>query len=197
MIHKVLSSPAARTAALLSGAGDLVTDPASQDLDNLSTQSHLQAWRSPENRLVFLGIDHRQDSLSSMPTGSVNPLRDKRVREAKYHSIDIETLVRSTLRGQAIATSKLTPSPLGSFNDPALEDRLCFDLARARQLMRQAGYPDGFGITLDCPSNWEQQCLAIVAMWAKANIRVRLRSEPRANFFVRFEKLEPNLYMFC
>ena len=45
------------------------------------------------------------------------------------------------------------PSPLGSFNDPEIEKRLPYDVAAARQMLADAGYPDGFEVTLDCPNN--------------------------------------------
>jgi peptide/nickel transport system substrate-binding protein len=80
-----------------------------------------------------------------------NPFKDRRVREAVYQAIDIEALRRVTMRGQALPTGGITPSPLGS--TPEAEKRLPYDLNRAKQLLGEAGYPNGFGFTLDCPNN--------------------------------------------
>ena len=106
--------------------------------------------------------------------GDKNPFKDLRVRQALYHAIDIETLKTKLMNGQSFPTGGITPSPLGAYNDPQLEARLPFDLARARALMAEAGYADGFEVTLDCPNNRyindEEICIALAGMWAQIKV---------------------------
>ncbi|MFN9908232.1 MAG: ABC transporter substrate-binding protein, partial [bacterium] len=71
-----------------------------------------------------------------------------------YQAIDIEGIRSKIMSGLALPTGGLTPSPLGAYSDPALEARLLpYDLAAARRQMAEAGYPEGFEVTLDCPNN--------------------------------------------
>src|SRR5690606_35049022 len=67
------------------------------------------------------------------------------------------------------------------------DQRPAIDLARGRALLAEAGYPNGFGVTLDCPNdryvNDEATCTAVVAMLARIGIRVTLNAQTRARFF--------------
>jgi peptide/nickel transport system substrate-binding protein len=91
------------------------------------------------------------------------------------------------------------PSPLGSFNDPEIEKRLPYDLAAARKLMADAGYADGFEVTLDCPNNRyindERICVALAGMWDKIKVKVRVNAMPKATYFPKQEKLDTSMYM--
>jgi peptide/nickel transport system substrate-binding protein len=122
-----------------------------------------------------------------------------RVRRALYQAVDIETLRRQLMRGQSVITGSVTPSPLGDFNDPQLEGRLPFDLAKAKALMTEAGYPNGFQVQLDCPNNRyindEAICLALANMWSKIGVNVKVQAQPRATYFPKAEKLDVSLYM--
>ena len=118
-----------------------------------------------------------------------------------YQAIDIDAIKTKLMRGQAFPTGALTPSPLGSYNDPAIEKRRPFDVAAANKLMTEAGYPQGFEVTLHCPNNRyindEKICQALAAMWARINIKIRLDAQPRAVYFPRIDKLDTSLYMLC
>jgi peptide/nickel transport system substrate-binding protein len=74
-----------------------------------------------------------------------------------------------------------------------------YDIAGAKKLLAEAGYPDGFEFTLDCPNNRyvndEKVCTALVAMWARAGIRARLNSIPFANFIPKILKHDTSAYM--
>jgi peptide/nickel transport system substrate-binding protein len=93
----------------------------------------------------------------------------------------------------------MTGSPIASFNDPALEARLPFDLVAARRLMAEAGYPDGFEVTIDCPNNRyvndEEICTALAAMWAQLKVRLKVNAQPRTLYFPTLEKLDTSLFM--
>ena len=73
------------------------------------------------------------------------------------------------------------------------------DPAGAKKLLAEAGYPDGFEFTLDCPNNRyvndEKVCQAIVAMWAKAGIRAKLNAMPFANYIPKILKHDTSVYM--
>jgi peptide/nickel transport system substrate-binding protein len=93
----------------------------------------------------------------------------------------------------------VVPSPLGTQMAPEAEKRMPFDLAAAKKLMAEAGYPQGFEITLDCPNNRyindERLCAALAAMWSKLDVKVRLNSMPRSTYFPKLEKLDTSMYL--
>ena len=103
------------------------------------------------------------------------------------------------MNGQSVPTGGLTPSPLAAYNDAQIEARLPFDLARARALMAEAGYADGFEVTIDCPNNRyvndEEICIALAGMWAQLKVKLKVNAQPRATWFPKMEKLDTSLYL--
>jgi peptide/nickel transport system substrate-binding protein len=91
----------------------------------------------------------------------------------------------------------MLPAPAQS--TPDLEKRIPFDRAKAKQLLSEAGYPNGFDVTLDCPNNRyvndEKICQALAAMWTQIGVNTRVNAMPRANYFPKLEKLDTSLYM--
>ncbi len=190
-------SDATRVAALLSGEVDLVNDPPPQDIPRLKQMPNIRVLEGAENRVVFIGMDQHRDELLYSNVKGRNPFKDKRVRQALYQAIDIEAIRASTMRGLAQPTGAMLPSPAQS--TPALEKRLPFDKAKAKELLAQAGYPKGFAVTLDCPNNRyvndEKICQALAAMWAQIGVKVAVNAMPRATYFPKLEKLDTSLYM--
>ena len=153
----------------------------------------------PENRVIFIGMDQHRDELLHGSVKDRNPFKDVRVRRALYHAVDIEALRAKLMNGQSVPTGGYTPSPRGAFDDPVLESRLPFDLAAARRLMAEAGYADGFEVTLDCPNNRyvndEEICIALAAMWSQLKVRVKVNGMPRSTYFPKLEKWDTSMYM--
>jgi peptide/nickel transport system substrate-binding protein len=176
-----------------------VLDPAPRDVPRLHNTSGVKVIDGPENRIVFIGMDQHRDELLYGSVKGRNPFKDPRVRRAMYHAIDIETMRSKLMNGMAVPTGGNTPSPLAYFNDPEIERRLPFDLALARRLMAEAGYSDGFEVTLDCPNNRyvndEEICIALATMWSQIKLRVRVNAMPRATYFPKMEKWDTSLYM--
>jgi peptide/nickel transport system substrate-binding protein len=195
-----IANDATRLSALISGEIDFVLDPAPRDVARLRNTSGVKVIDGPENRVVFIGMDQQRDKLlyGNVP-GDKNPFKDQRVRKALYQAVDIETMRTKLMNGQSYPTGGMTPSPMGSYNDPALESRYPFDLAAARKLMADAGYADGFEVTLDCPNNRyindEEICLALAAMWSQLKVKVKVNAMPRAVYFPKLEKLDHSMYM--
>ncbi len=199
IVYTQISNDATRLAALVSGEIDFVLDPAPRDVPRLRNTSGVKIIDGPENRIVFIGMDQHRDELLYSSVKGKNPFKDVRVRRALYHAIDIETMKTKLMNGQSFPTGGITPSPLGSYNDPQVESRLPFDLARAKALLTEAGYPDGFEVTLDCPNNRyvndEEICITLASMWAKIGVKVRVVALPRATYFPKLEKHDTSMYM--
>src|SRR5437762_1052708 len=192
-----IRSDATRVSALISGNVDLIIDPPPQDVARLHKQGKVRVIEGEENRIIFFGFDQARDELLYSDVKGKNPFKDRRVREAIYRAIDIEALHKVTMRGLSKPTGGITPSILGS--NAEAEKRLPFDPARAKQLLAEAGYPNGFGFTLDCPNNRyindEQICVAVSGMLAKIGLRVRVNAQPRAIYFARMPKRDTSAFM--
>jgi len=199
VVYSPIKSDATRTAALISGEIDFVLDPVPQDVPRLRSTPGVKVIDGMENRAIFIGMDQARDELLYSSVKGKNPFKDVRVRRAMYHAVDIEAIKTRLMRGNAIPTGSITPSPLGGFNDPEIEKRLPHDVAKARQLMTEAGYPNGFEVQLDCPNNRyindEEICVALSAMWSQIGIRAKVVAQPRATYFPKAEKLDVSLYM--
>ena len=199
IVYTPIANDATRLAALVSGEIDFVLDPAPRDLARLRNTQGVKIIDGPENRVVFIGMDQHRDELLYSSVKGKNPFKDIRVRKALYHAIDIETLKLKLMSGQSVPTGGLTPSPLGAFNDSQLETRLPFDLSKARALMVEAGYADGFEVTLDCPNNRyindEEICIALASMWAQIKVKLRVNAMPRSTYFPKLEKWDTSMYM--
>ena len=199
VVYTPIRSDATRTAALVSGEIDFVLDPAPQDLARLRRHPAVQVIDGTENRVLFIGMDQGRDELLYSSVKGRNPFKDARVRRALYQAVDIEAIRAKLMRGQALPTGAVMPSPRGVFEDPELERRLPHDLAAARALMAEAGWAQGFEVTLDCPNNRyindEEICQALAAMWAQLNVRVRVNAMPRAQYFAKMEKLDTSMYL--
>ena len=192
-----IKSDATRVSALISGNVDLIIDPPVQDIARLQKQGKVRVIEGVENRVVFFGFDQARDELLYADVKGKNPFKDRRVREAIYRAIDIEALHKVTMRGLSKPTGGITPSILAS--NPEAEKRLPYDPALAKKLLTEAGYPNGFGFTLDCPNNRyindEQICVAVSGMLAKIGLRVKVNAQPRAIYFARLPKREISAYM--
>ena len=199
IIYRPIKSDATRMAALLSGELDFVLDPPLQDVPRLRNDRGIRIVEGPENRVIFLVLDQASEELKYASVKGRNPLKDLRVRQALYHAIDVEALRAQVMRGQARPTGSMVPTAARSF--PALEPRLLpHDPARARALLKEAGYPDGFEIGLLCPNNRyvndERICVALTAMLARVGVRVRLTSLPRAQFFQKVDNFDFDMHLY-
>ena len=197
VVYTQVSADATRTAALLSGQIDFVLDPPPQDLARLEANKETKVVRGQENRIVFFGFDQSRDELLYSNVKGRNPFKDLRVRQAVYQAIDIEAIRTRTMRGSAAPTGGMTPSMLPS--SPEIEQRPAYDPAKARQLLADAGYPNGFEVTLDCPNNRyvndEEICIAVAAMLTRVGIQTRVTALPRANYFPKLEKHDTSFFM--
>jgi peptide/nickel transport system substrate-binding protein len=199
VVYHPIKSDATRMAALLSGELDMVLDPPLQDIPRLRGEHSVRVIEGPENRVIFLVMDQDRGELKYSSVKGGNPLKDLRVRQAFYMAIDIEAIRRQVMRGQSLPTGAMIPASHRSFSD--LEPRLfAHDPERARKLLAQAGYAQGFEIGLLCPNNRyvndERICTAIAGMLAKVGVKVNLTALPRAQFFQRVDQFDVTMHLY-
>ncbi|MCA3366187.1 MAG: ABC transporter substrate-binding protein [Roseomonas sp.] len=182
----IISNDATRVAALLSGEMDFVYTVPPQDVDRISRSPGVRIIQGPELRTIYLGMDQMRPQLLKSDVQGKNPFQDVRVRRAMQLAIDTTAIQRSVMRGQSRPTNLIYGPGVNGFREED-DQRPRVDLNEARRLLTEAGYPNGFGVTLDCPNdryvNDEAICTAVVAMLARINIRVTLNAQTRARFF--------------
>ena len=199
VIYTPIKSDPTRVAALVSGELDFILDPPPRDIPQMRNNPQLKIVEGVENRIIFIGMDQGRDELLYSSVKGKNPFKDQRVRQALYQAVDIMTIKDKLMRGLANPTGATMVSPLGTYNDPELEKRRPFDLEGAKKLMADAGYKDGFEVTLDCPNNRyvndEDICKTLASMWARLNVKIRVNTMPRSVYFPKLEKLDTSMYM--
>ncbi len=198
VVYTPIASDATRVAALLSGAIDLVQDPPPQDLARLQSEPAFRVYSGPENRLIFIGFDQHRDALEGSSVTDRNPFRDRRVREAFFKAIDVDVIATRIMRGQATTTGCMALSTAGC-PDPVLERHEPADLAGARKLLTDAGYPDGFTVTIDCPNDRyisdRDVCLAVAGMLARVGVTLKVNAMPKALYFPKLSRLDTSVYL--
>jgi peptide/nickel transport system substrate-binding protein len=186
----VIQADATRLAALASGQVDFVIDPPFQDVARLKQDPQLRFTEVADIGTQYLTFDQARDTLqfADVPGGR-NPFKDLRVRRAIAQAIDVNLIIQKVLRGQATATGSFISPPVDGYV-PALDQRLPYDQAAARKLLAEAGYANGFSVTLDCVNVKfrESACQAISAMLTQVGIRTQLQSMPGATFFPKLSQ---------
>jgi peptide/nickel transport system substrate-binding protein len=185
--------------ALVSGEIDFVLDPPLQDIARLKANPLVRVIEGPENRVIFLAMEQARDEPRYGNVKGRNPFKDLRVRQALYAAIDVEAIRSQVMRGQSVPTGSMVPARTRS--PASTEPRLLpHDAARAKRLLAEAGYPDGFETQLLCPNNRyvndERICTALSAMFAKAGVKASLALLPRAQFFQKVDNTDFAIHLY-
>jgi peptide/nickel transport system substrate-binding protein len=192
-----IQSDATRMAALASNSVDVVIDPPFQDVPRLKAEKRFTITESTDIGTQYLGFDQSRDELQHADIKGRNPFKDLRVRKAIAHAIDVDTIVAKVLRGQATPTGSPVSKLVAGYV-PELDARLRYDPATARALLKEAGYSDGFGVTLDCVNIAYRAavCQAIAGMLSQVGIRVAFQPYPTATFFPRITQANTSFFEF-
>jgi peptide/nickel transport system substrate-binding protein len=192
-----IANGGARVAALLTGSVDLINDVPSSDVPRLRSNQAITVSSMESNRIYHIGLDSGR-SVSPFVTNAdgspatKNPMQDVRVRRALSMAIDRGALVSRLMEGLAKPASQLLPA--GSSGTSSQMQPQPFDLAGARRLLTEAGYPSGFGITLHATNDRypkdAEAIQAVAQMWSRLGLKVSVEALPRAVFFPRAAKLE-------
>jgi peptide/nickel transport system substrate-binding protein len=191
-----IKSDATRVAALLSGEIDMMAPAPLQDLARISAAPGFKVIEEPSLRLIFLGLNFRPE-LQGQP-GVPNPLLKQPVRQALWHAIDLDTLHRRVMRGKSRSVATIVAPPVPGYS-AELDKPVGFDPDKAKKMLADAGYPNGFKVKLDCSNdryiNDEQTCVAVAAMWTRIGVQVDLKTESRATYFPKVDRGETDIYM--
>ena len=190
-IFTPIPNNATRVAALLSGEIDLMYPVPLQDIPRLDGDPNVDVLQGPELRTIFLGFDQWRDELLDLPGSGKNPFKDVRVRQAFAHAIDTKAIQRVVMRGASTPTGLMIAPGINGFQDD-MNTPYKFDPDTSKKLLAEAGYPDGFPLTFDCPNdryvNDEAICTAVVPMLERVGIKVTLNAQTKS---LHFNKIGP------
>ncbi|HSD93273.1 MAG TPA: ABC transporter substrate-binding protein [Methyloceanibacter sp.] len=186
IVFTPIKEPATRVSALLAGDVDFIAPVPPTDLTRIKNASCCTLITMPSTRVLTFQLNQER----------VPAFKDPRVRLAMAYAVNGEGIAEKIMRGLATAAGQLSP-PDYAGHDPALAPR--FDLAKAKALMKEAGYEDGFSVTMMAPNNRyiedARVAEAVAAMLAKINIKVELQTMPKAQYWQRFDERAGDIMM--
>jgi len=184
VVFTPINNAATLVSALLSGEVDLVMPLPLQDIPRVESAEGVKVVSSAEARTMYLGMDQWREQIIESPVEG-NPFLDLRVRQAFAHAVDAQAIIDRVMQGQATLATQYVMDKVNGYN-PDLT-RLEYNVETAKSLLAEAGYPDGFELTMDCSTdryvNDGQICQAIVSLLARVNVKVNLIAQPKAQFF--------------
>ncbi len=191
--YRIMTNGAARTAAFLAGDVDIIDQVASADVPRLSQSDQGEVVSKVALRLMYINLDHSRTENPVFLTDNAgaplatNPLKDLRVRQALSLAIDRQVLVERVMDGTALPSMQFMPPDSYGYADDLVAPPA--DPAKARELLAEAGYPDGFQITLhgsnDRFPNDARVLQAIGQMWTRIGVRTTVDAMPYAPFQTR------------
>lgn len=172
---RIIPENSTRVSELLTGGVDIATNIPPADWDRVNSNEGTSLKQEVSNRTIFL----------MLRTTEGYPTSDVRVRQAIDYAIDDRTITEVALKGAGIPTlSMVGPGNFG--HEPSLYDTSNYDLEKAKQLLADAGYPDGFEMTLHSPKGRylmdAEVSELIVGMLSQVGIKVKLEFLEWSNF---------------
>jgi peptide/nickel transport system substrate-binding protein len=195
---RMISNSAARVAALLAGDVSMIEGVPTADIEKLAKDPRITIASAVSNRIIYLHLDSARERNSPFVTDlagkplEANPLRDARVRKAISKMIDRDAIVSRIMEGQAKAAGQLLPETFFGTSKRLKPEK--YDPEGAKKLLAEAGYPNGFGITLHTPNNRyindEKVAQAVAQFLTRGGIPTKVEAMPSGVFFSRGSKLE-------
>jgi len=175
-----------RVASLLSGGVDFIKPVPPTDLERLGNEDGINLVTMPGTRIITFQMNQER----------VEAFRDPRVRLAIVYAVNNQGIVDKIMKGFGTAAGQQSAPGMAGYV-PDLTPR--YDLEKAKALMEEAGYADGFSISMMAPNNRyvndAKIAEAVAAMLAKINIHVDLTTMPKAQYWPEFDERSADMMM--
>jgi len=173
-----IKNDATRVAALLSGDVDFIMPVPPQDMDRIDRANNVKLVTMSGTRIITLQLNQKR----------VEAFKNPKVRQAIVYAINNAGIAQKLMKGRATVGAQNSPQGYLGHN-PALTPR--YDLKKAKQLMQEAGYADGFEVSMIAPNNRyvndEKIAEAAASMLGKIGIKVNLKTMPKAQYWDQFD----------
>ncbi len=194
-----IASDSTRVAALLSGQVDFISPVPIQSVGQLQAASGVKVMETVGTRTLFLMMDLKNDELLESNVTGKNPFKQIEVRKAIASAIDRKSIVDKVMMKNATPANLVVAPDILGF-DEALAEEIPYDPELAKQLLSDAGYEDGFRVTLTCPNdeypNDAEICQSIVPMLARIGIDVNLETMNYTRAYDKILSGNASFYMF-
>lgn len=195
---KILTNSAARVAALLSGDVQMIETVPTSDIAKLSGDPKYSLADKVSNRVIYIHLNQSTEKAPPYVTTKDgkpldrNPFRDARVRKALSMAVNRDAIVDRIMEKKAVPASQLLPDIF-----PGTSRKLKpvkFDPEGAKKLLADAGYPNGFALTIHGPNNRyindDKVAQAIASSYARAGITAKVETMPASVYFGKATNLE-------
>jgi len=196
--YRFIANDASRSAALLAGDLDMIDQVPSSDLARLKREPRTSVFDTVGLRCVYLMPDFSRDGNLPFVTDNAgqplpqNPFKDVRVRQALSSIINRQTIAERVMEGQATATNQWLPPGVYSYAPDVVVP--VPDADRSRRLLAEAGYPNGFKLTLHTPNdrfpNDSRIAQAVAQFWTRIGVQTQVEAVPWASFSGRSNRQE-------
>ncbi len=181
-----IKEDATRVAAMLAGDVDFIMPVPPQDYDRLEKDEKVNLLTMAGSRIITFQLNqNRRDEL-----------KNAKVRQAIVYATNNEGIAAKIMKGRATAAGQQGPEGFAGYVAD-LTPR--YDLEKAKQLMKEAGYEDGFTVTMIAPNNRyvndEKIAQAFASMMSKINIKVELKTMPKAQYWDEFDAQAADIQM--
>jgi len=199
---RLLPQDASRVAALLAGDVQVIEAVPPADIGKLRQDKRITVYKTVADRLIYLHLDSNRDVSPALTDRAGkpldrNPLKDARVRKAISKAINRPAIVGNVMDGEAVPSGQLVPDFLfGSTKSLKVE---AYDPEGAKKLLAEAGWPDGFGITIHSPNNRyvndAKIAQAVAQMLTRVGIDTKVQAMPSATYFTQASELKFSLML--
>ncbi len=191
LTFKAIKAGPARVAALLAGDVDLIEDVPTADIEKLKKEPKVDISQSVSRRVIYFHMDQFRDEtpfiVGKDGAKLKNPLRDKRVRLALSKALNREAIVSRVMEGVAIPAGQLLDDRF--FGTSKKLKPTAYDPEGAKKLLAEAGFPNGFKMTLHAPNgrytNDVKIAEATAQMFTRVGVETTLETLPPGPFFSR------------
>jgi peptide/nickel transport system substrate-binding protein len=195
---KILTNPAARVAALLSGDVQMIETVPTSDIAQLSKDKRFSLVDKVTNRVIYVHFNQSTEKAPPFVTAKdgkpldKNPFRDPRVRKALSIAINRDAIAQRIMEGKAVPASQMLPDSFPGTSKKLKPPR--YDPEGARKLLAEAGYPNGFALTIFGPNNRyindDKIAQAIAQFYSRIGLDAKVETMPSSVYFTRATKLE-------
>lgn len=186
LIMNPIKKDATRVASLLSGDVDFIYPVAPQDYAMVKNRKGVKLVTMGGSRIITFQLNQNRRP----------EFKNADVRKAIVYAVNNEGIVEKIMKGEAVAAGQQGPKGFGGYIEE-LKPR--YDLKKAKELMKKAGYEKGFECTMIAPNNRyvndEKIAEAVAAMLSKINIKVNLKTMPKAQYWNSFDAQEADIQM--
>jgi peptide/nickel transport system substrate-binding protein len=194
---RFIPNDADRVTALIGGTVDLINAVPPADVQRLEGNPSLRVSKVVSDRVIYLSVDfdRPQTPFAHSADGQLlaeNPFHNLLVRQAISTAINRQAIIDELLYGQGEPAGQLVPTQMDGASAHLKVQK--FDLAKARELLKKAGYPDGFVTVLHGPNNRYVRdadiARSVALMLTGAGIATSAETFPAGEFFPRNKKRE-------